>query len=277
MSRIRADHNSVLLHLSSCNKTRQLDDNANCDIAIYNPGYTNNITKMIPLMISIPNMFNNVADGHDSIRLFTDPHIVKMGDIDRMLRHDGNGTLIQLPHGNYNMTELVAALGAELTKAAAGLTVAYDAAAKRITFANSGAHEIVLTQNETSHNDIRLLLGLADSTVIPAGGTASGVAPPKLAFVDHVFVHSHRLCQARGVSVTNESLLDVVPLTNVPYGSMALTECKTDNFCKDIEFHTDTERLQDIDIQLTDQHMRQLSLPFNYHWNILLKCWHRGP
>ena len=275
MAAVRADHHSILWHLSSGHKNANSPNNADCTISISNPGYTNHVTKLIPLSIVIPNFFNNVDQYHNHLDVFVNPPVDVMTDVGRLSKVDTRPVLVDVPIGNYTVPELVTALNTQL--AAIQVVVAYDATKKRLSFKNSSANSVSVTTAVPSVHNLLNILGIDKTLVVPASTTVLAPNTPLMAHNHLVFIHSHRLAQAHGVSVVNKNLVDCVSMVNVPYGTAALKECTTDMYATDIEFHTDTERLQTIDFFLTDQWMRKLELPSNVHWHVVFKCYSRGP
>ena len=275
MAAVRADHHSILWHLSSGHKNVNSNNNADCTISITNPGYTNHVTKLVPLTIVIPNFFNNIDQYHNHLDVFLDPPIDAMTDVGRIAKVDTVPVPIDVPVGNYTLPDLVAKINTEL--AFINIVLAYDDTKKRISFKNNNTHSVSVTTAAPSVHNLLNVLGIDKTLVIPASGILFAPNTPRMAHNHLVFIHSHRLAQAHGVSVVNKNLVDCVSMVNIPHGTAALKECKTDMYATDIEFHTDTERLQTIDFFLTDQWMRRLELPDNVHWHIVFKCYSRGP
>lgn len=277
---VYASHNSFLLHASSRQKHRYDSSNANFHVANGNTdSRTNEVVKIVPLFVSVPNLFGNVNRYTDTIyatietaRVTRPVDLDDPGPVYFQVPKTGDEKTVKVARKNYTAADLVGALDAAFAAASVPLTVTWDSAKFNYTLTNSGSSAVFL---RTEAHGLLEMLGFEGDIQVPANGTAvSPVDSANLNPIRMVFIHSNRFAPANALSGRLESILWWLDMKDVRYGAVATSTNNSDMFVYDVQFVTDTKSVQHYDFKLTDQHMRVLDMPDSHHWDLILKCYH---
>jgi len=251
-----ANQQSHFLHVSSRhNKSVVEANNANILVRYNNNHVTSHVSKIVPVYVSIPHLFHNVDQYHNKLIV--------------------DNQLYTIDEGNYTPQEFADAWESALIPA--NILFEYD----NETFGFVLGLDAVTISQPNSFGALTMM-GWDVDTFSAQPGPVPGLrvsAPnkPAMAPLTSIFVHSSRIGNGQSSSDGVETFIDVIDVTQVPYGGTISLQNMIGIYGRDIEFMTDTERLQEIDFQLKDQHHRQLYLPTNQHWEIVFKTYAHAP
>ena len=193
------------------------------------------------------------------------------------------GGNIEVSEGQYTITALLTAINA--------------ISSPNVTFA-AGADGLV-TATKTDGNDYTVndfsgelltVLGLPSSfrlagslSGIATGGggapplgpvTLTGVSPPYLGGPTMLFLHSRTLAPGNMIHGDGRTynVLETIDLSGVPYGGLAKKDVDADMI--NMITYDAPEELSNIELFITDERMRKLTLPANSPVNVVLRVLH---
>jgi len=251
---MHAGSESSLLYLSSEHGERKANEIV---ISLGNTTHVRKVVKLIPVSVTLPNIFPNVNQYKNTWREGVDP------------------TLLSIPEGQYDVDSLVVALNA----ASGDFTFSHNGTSFVITNVSGGTTAI-----RTTSSDLFELLGFQDQIV---KGTTEYVLSfassdvfvgglPNLGGEKVVFVMSHKLAHANmcfGGDGTQYDCVAHVDFTQTDYGQSSIFRVD-DIDAHDIDFYYHNN-LDVVTLYLYDSRFRDLILPNNYHLRIVLRAHHK--
>ncbi len=171
-----------------------------------------------------------------------------------------DGSTIIVPEGQYNATELAAAITAASTE---GITVSYDETTKRMTFTGTG---VLLMKSPMAP-----LIGVTDDLIL-SGDTQTST---QLSGPDPIYVESSTIALNNMLDHPenggNIPGIDVIPTNYIPYGFNV--SWRNNETSQNIVQYTKAISIKQIDIQLTDQYGNIVSLPENCYCDLVFKLY----
>ena len=250
---------SSLLYLSTEHATRR---NADFFINISNSTSPTKVRKVVPVSVTIPNIFPNVNRYRNTWQ-------------------ENGGPEITIPEGQYDIDSLAAAF----TAASTNLTMTVNGGVLEITNNTAGS---VFMESKTT--DIFDMLGFHDAIspvpAFPPPGTVyrltfsaletKTAGLPNLGGEKMVFVTSQKLAHGSttfGGDSVEYNILANISFHNVDYGQTAHFEV---NELKSHEIDwLHHNNIDTVEMTILDSKFRPLLLPGNYHMRIVLRIFHQ--
>lgn len=272
MSSTISKHESAMVHYSSYDAITvdKYFGNAKFRCVLNNCNKITNAIKVVPIMITLPNVFDNVNTYNNFFSFNFEAE-------DPSLQFH-----MIIPPGFYTRNRFIEKINSVVTTTIApgnfpapGVKFNFDEVENRITITNSTGYDLSITAS----SDYWMMLGYMAPTdyvtkTIQAG--ASDTAPYLPNFGGERIVHVVMKEIARGNMVTSQgtelNVLTTVSLHNTPYGSYTSKET-TDIFLEDIDYKQQNN-LNDVTIELLDYRYRNLIVPHNFSVHVTLKVYH---
>lgn len=250
-----AQRESSLLYLSTEHATRAGKD---MSVTINNSTAPTKVVQIVPVTLTIPNIFPNVNEYRNSFFIDNRP--------------------VSIPAGQYDVTSLATAL----TTASLTLTFTHNGAA----FEMENTSGVPSTVNSPT-SDIFDMLGFHELVQPPTAGfdfyyipIANGAtvvgSSPNLGGEKMVFLMSQKLAHGNltfGADSTDYNVVAHLCFHNVDYGQTGIFEVNEAS-AHSIDFlhHNNLDR---IELAVFDSKFRKLQLPINYHLRMVLRLYHR--
>jgi hypothetical protein len=228
----------------------------NTDFTVsYNDYEVQQVLKVVVKQAYIPNQFYNVTNDNNrfEIKQSTFPSAV-----------------IIIRAGQYTIDELIL-INAYLSDSAT-VTITKSSTTGKLTFTFSGAgtpanNTVTIFDNDNA--TAKNLLGISGNQTSDAITLPN---PFNLSGVEYVAIHSPQVAYNHGLESGARgavSILDIVSLTNTPFGAVAYHETKDDELAEVI--YTEPTNLSNISIVLRDKNGTKLSLPDNFDCSVIIK------
>jgi hypothetical protein len=238
-----------------------------CNLLNTNRGGTHAI-KIVPSLVMIPNVFNNVYAGMNVLEEYFD-----------MRLHIGS---ITIPYGFYTRDEFITLFNSLSLQFVMSVTV-------------DGYIKVYSTQTEMTGSDFNLImsealanmLGFTDRTLFPLIGKSVYVTMPvvssytvvantrsRMATTPIVYVTTRQFGINRMIASNNRdyNVIATISMHDVPYGSYGVFRGQ-DIFMDDIEFRT-PRSLDQVDIELLDSNYNTLTIDPRFEVILQLKVFH---
>jgi hypothetical protein len=245
-----------LLRISSEDKARGTNSRFSVDI----PPTAKSIDNVCGYSVkyaAIPNIFYNVPSYANTLQV-----IRQAGPV----VYD-----VVITPNQYNISDLIVELEAKINAVIFPDTLT-------ITLTSQGKLNFLFNPNNFSLNyansSISQIIGLAADTPFFTNLTLSN--PVNLLGETEVYIHSRALHQS-GLTETNGnfSVVDVIPLSNTPYGGVSSIVYPNNQLSKiNFQPYETNKSLRTIDITLRNRTGQILDLPSNFNFTLLLKLYH---
>lgn len=217
--------------------------------------------------ITLGHLFNNINEHNRSMTL----------------TYNGGTTTVtrSLPVGQYDLTQLIAQLASvwpELTfsDVPRSTSQTVDNHTNVLVSSGAGAAFTMPVSLQYEAGGLLEMLGFTANVAITAFDTNStSNVPRNIGGVRQVFIHSRRLGHGNSMHYDGRTnnVIETIDLSSTPYGSVAMKQID-DPVVNMISFHTQ-EELSDVDIYLTDERMRPLTLAKNQPFDIVIRVLHK--
>ena len=233
----------------------------NTDFTVsYNDYEVQQVLKVVVKQAYIPNQFYNVTTANNTfeIKQSTFPN-----------------QILNIPVGQYNIDDLILELKSLIDAVlndGAIVTITKSNITGKLTFTFSGAglpanNTVTIFDNNTA--TAKELLGISltlTSDVITLRN------PFNLSGIEYVAIHSPQIAYNHGLESGARgavSILDIVSLTDTPFGAVAYHETKDDELAEVI--YTEPTNLSNVSIVLRDKNGTKLTLPDNFDCSVIIK------
>ncbi len=255
---------SKLLYVSTRDAHTRSSDGSTYTINMPNAHSINKTVSLVPMSVTLDNMFTNVNGYNNEIVFYTSP----VAPI---------GTVHSVTVDQYSNTELATAWNT-LYGALAGLT--FTLTGTKFEFGSCGGQYI------TAPLDHWRLLGFQDQVVkviddtysltLPGSGTLTASTHPNLGGEKLVNIVVDEMGHSNCVHSKDGMAHDVIAhisFADTAYGNSA-TWRAGDTETHSIEFKNH-KNMNNLVVEIRDHHLRPINLPSNYHLKMYFKVYHR--